>query len=179
MPLGDCCQTSVLPVLDEMGREFFADKGLAGHRDKDLQNVSRGLPWFHCCWAFLAAKRRFLRLAVWKKIALLFHGHPKWPAVEHDAFHKASQQCLLAIVVTSPPPVLDEMGRRFFADKSLAGHRDKDLQNVSRGLPWFHCCWAFLAAKRRFLRWLHGRKEKMAANSFKQLDALLKSTIKM
>ncbi|GIY62883.1 hypothetical protein CDAR_122781 [Caerostris darwini] len=32
-------------------------------------------------------------------MALRLHGHPKWPAVEHDAFHKASQQCLLATVV--------------------------------------------------------------------------------
>ncbi|GIY62882.1 hypothetical protein CDAR_122771 [Caerostris darwini] len=58
---------------------------------------------------------------------------------------------------TALPSVLDEMRRGFFTDKSFAGHRDKDLQNVSQGLPWSHCCWAFLAAKRRFLRWLHGR----------------------
>ncbi|GIY62884.1 hypothetical protein CDAR_122791 [Caerostris darwini] len=57
-------------VLDEMGRGFFADKGLAGHRDKDLQNVSQGLPWLHCCWAFLALKEDFFFFSM--------EGRKKW-----------------------------------------------------------------------------------------------------
>ncbi|GIY62875.1 hypothetical protein CDAR_122731 [Caerostris darwini] len=79
MPLGDRCQTSLPPVSDEMGCGFFADKGLAGHRDKDLLNVGQGLPWSHCCWALLAAKRRFL---LWRNRK----PHKKFPIIIKPCF---------------------------------------------------------------------------------------------
>ncbi|GIY62881.1 hypothetical protein CDAR_122761 [Caerostris darwini] len=80
---------------------------------------------------------------------------------------------------TSLPPELDQMGRGFFADKSLAGHTDKDLKTSARDCRGFIVVGLFSPPKKIFLVVCMEGRKKMAKNSFKRLDALLKSTLKM